>query len=211
LAGLLLSFPAYALWVDQILAVVNGEVITASDLRAAEVAQITAPHGPPDGIDKGLLQSFIDERLLMAEGKRFEIQAPSEGEVQEAFQRVKDSYSTEERFQATLREKGVTEKMLEEVLRRRLMVGQFLDQRINFFVLVTPEEVTNYFESHRADYGEQELDEALREKIEKLLIEEKAKKRQEEYLIKLRANAKIRINAIDDTALLPPNANLLLS
>jgi hypothetical protein len=39
------------------------------------------------------------------------------------------------------------------------------------------------------------LDEALRERIEKLLIEEKAKKRQEEYLIKLRANAKIRINA----------------
>jgi hypothetical protein len=190
-----LSSPAYALWVDQILAVVNGEVITASDLRATEVVQVSATPGSPESIEQGLLQTLIDERLFITEAKRFEIQASSEGEVQEALQRVKASYSTEGHFQATLREKGVTEKMLEEVLRRRLMVGQFLDQRINFFVLVTPEEVTSYYESHRADYGEQELDEALRERIEKLLIEEKAKKRQEEYLIKLRANAKIRINA----------------
>jgi hypothetical protein len=55
--------------IDRIMAVVNGDVITQSDVRAARLLQLV-----PDEPDAAVVRRLVDRRLVLAELQRF--QAP---------------------------------------------------------------------------------------------------------------------------------------
>jgi len=167
LVGVLL-FPliGQSVILDRVLVVVNGEIITASDLRTAEVIHVSEKSTPQEA----LLERLIDEKLLIEEAQRFEIPIPEEGEVSLSLLNLKDRYRSGKVFQKVLKEKGITQGMVSKGLKNQLLITRFLDQRINFFVLVTPKELNQYYEDHQNDYPGREFDEALKEEIEQKLI-----------------------------------------
>jgi len=190
MAGVLL-FPllGQSLILDRVFVVVNGEMITASDLRTAEVIHVSEKpiH------QEALLERLIDEKLLIEEAQRFEIPNPQEGEVSLSLLNLKERYRSEKVFQEVLKEKGITQEMVNEGLKNQLLITRFLDQRINFFVLVTPKEMNQYYEKHQKDYPGREFDEVLQGEIEQKLIHAKAEKKKRAYLSKLRKDSKIRM------------------
>jgi len=190
--GMISPLAVFPLVIDQILAVVNQEVITASDLRTAEIIQIREH---PSSREK-LLEQLIDETLLVKEAERFEIKAPSEEEVLTAYLSLKEKISTHETFQEFLQNRGTTSEILKEAFQRQIWISRFLRQRIDFFVLVLPEEVTRYYRSHTEEFSSNEMDENDQKWIEEKLIKQKAEQRRKEYISKLRGNAEIRMNAI---------------
>lgn len=58
--------------IDRILVVVNGDIITLSDVRAARVLRLV----PSGATDQDILQELIDRRLVLAEMRRFQAPAP---------------------------------------------------------------------------------------------------------------------------------------
>ena len=190
LAGVLLfSQIGYSFILDRILVLVNGEMITASDLRTAEVIHVSEKP-----IHQGaLLERLIDEKLLIEEAQRFEIPIPEEDEISLSLLNLKEQYQSEKVFQKVLIEKGITQEMVNEGLKNQLLITRFLDQRINFFVIVTPKELNQYYENHQNDYPRREFDEVLKEEIEQKVIHAKAEKKKREYLSKLRKDSEIRM------------------
>jgi len=174
---------------DRILVVVNGDIITASDFRTAEVI-----HGSEKSVHRDvLLERLIDEKLLIEEAQRFEIPIPEEDEVRLSLTTLKERYPSGKVFQKLLKEKRITLDMVNTGLMNQLLITRFLDQRINFFVLVTPKELNQYYENHQKDYIGLEFDEALQGEIEQKLIHVKAEKKKREYLSKLRKDSEIRM------------------
>ena len=74
-----------------------------------------------------------------------------------------------------------------------LRIAEFLDQRIYFFVLISPEDASAYHESHRDEYAALTPEEA-REAITKRLTQERGDEKQRQFVAALRAKATIRIN-----------------
>ncbi|MBM3751315.1 MAG: hypothetical protein FJW21_09060 [Acidimicrobiia bacterium] len=58
---------------DRILVVVNGDMITLSDVRAVRVLKLL----PADAGDDEVVQALIDRRLVLAEMRRFQVPDPA--------------------------------------------------------------------------------------------------------------------------------------
>lgn len=63
--------------IDRILAVVNGELITLSDVRAVRVLGLAAG----DLSDHAIVEALVERRLVLAEMRRFQTPEPSAGDL----------------------------------------------------------------------------------------------------------------------------------
>jgi peptidyl-prolyl cis-trans isomerase SurA len=194
---LFLANSAHAILVDRILAVVNREPITLSDLNRYQ-AFIALNDGKknweaPPSPSSAALQQLIDRKLLLEEAEKFEIGLPKTNELLEAQDRFAKRFTNAEEFQNTLLRWGLDRDNLQHEIQDHLTVQRFVDQRITFFVIIPPLEIQKYYEAHREEYREKRPEEALA-LITKQLTDLKAREKLETYLKKLREKASIQIN-----------------
>lgn len=172
---------------DRILAVVNNEIITLSDVQRYQPLF-------GEGQDaQAVLNVLIDQKLLMSEARKFEIPEPSDEAVDAAYQDLVQRFEDKEALTKTVERTGLSELELRQQLKARLRVGELLDQRVTFFVFVAPQEVEAYYEEHADDFRGQSAEQA-RSVIQDLLMRQKADLKRQEYLDRLRARATIRVN-----------------
>ena len=181
------SGPAASEWVDRILAVVNNEIITLSDVQKNQTLF-------GEGQDaQVMINELIDQKLLMSEARKFEIPEPSDDSVDAAYQDLVRRFEDKEALTKTVEQMGLSELELRLQLKARLRVGELLDQRVTFFVFVAPQEVEAYYEEHADDFSGQSAEQA-KSAILDLLTRQKAELKRKEYLDRLRSRATIRIN-----------------
>ena len=188
---------AEAILVDRILAVVNRQLVTLSDLHRYE-AFLALSDGkknwaPPLSPSKTVLQQLIDQRLLLQEAEKFEVNPPKAADLAKLMDCLGARYTTPDEFQRTLHRWGLNQESLRQELEDHLTAERFVDQRIKFFVIIPPAEIQKYYESHQEEYREKRLEEALAQ-VAKQLTEQKAEEKLETYLKKLREKASIQIN-----------------
>jgi hypothetical protein len=139
--------------VDQIVALVNGEVITRSDLIWSLALDPKAPD-PSGKMSSEILQRklevIIDERLIAQEAAKLPAAEVSQGEVEEAIRALKSSFRTEEEFQRRVEAVGLTAERISDMARQRVLINRFIDFRFRSFVLVSEEEVRDYYEQKLA-------------------------------------------------------------
>lgn len=58
--------------IDRIIAVVNGDLITQSDVRAVRVLKLA----PEDATDQSIVEALVERRLVLAEMRRFQTPEP---------------------------------------------------------------------------------------------------------------------------------------
>lgn len=189
LPGLLvlsLSAPAWAdpLVLDRVVAVFSsaGEkgkrtVLTLSDLeveaRLAFLArggtEAAAQRLPQEALD-GFLDWLIAELLLLEEAEQLHLDTLDPPEVEAAVQALRDRFETEESYTAFLRRHEITEGEVIRVVRRRLVVGRYLDSRIRLAGRITEAEVEAAWNGRKGELGGMALKEArlpLRAQLEK--------------------------------------------
>lgn len=179
---------AHAELVDRIEAVVDGHLLTASDLAAYR--SLFAPELPsPDEA----MDALIDRQLLIEEAERFAIDQPAPSEidqrVQETVQRLGGGASS----RRTLERVGWNSGTLRAWIVDDLRIAEFLEQRIYFFVLIPPDEVAAYHDAHADEFVSLTLDQA-REVITQRLTQQRGDEKRQQFLNKLRTKAAIRIN-----------------
>lgn len=159
---------------NRIVAVVNDEVVTQSDLNRALAPiyfQLQASLGPEElskrmeEVRQQVIQQLIDERLMLQEARdprqvevaKGKIGSPpaievSEEEVLERMDEAKARFQNPEEFSEALRQQGLTEGDLRARFREQIAIQRLISREVRSRVTVSPTEVTAYYESNRAEF-----------------------------------------------------------
>jgi peptidyl-prolyl cis-trans isomerase SurA len=187
--------------VDRVAAIVNGDVITLSDLVARsgtewERIEKIGPGVTKDRERADLLRRVLDlviaERLLQAEAATLQVDA-SPQQVDQAIAEIKErNHFDEATFQEALREQGLEMTAFRAQIKRDLDTYLVLQYRLRNRVKISEEDLRNYYQSHPREFGGEEevkvrhlylpippgADDAAREKVraEAAALAERARK-----------------------------------
>ena len=189
--GFILALPSMAFPVvaDRIMAVVNNEVIALSDVRTYRELFVRSP----DADDITIVGTLIDQKLLLADAKKLEIRPPSSDEVATAFEELRGRFQPPETFETLKDQLLLTDTDIKQQLWQQLHIRKLIEQRIHFFIFVTPDDIESYYQENLEEFSGQDP-EAARKAIQKIRVAEKARSKLENYLDRLRERADFRIN-----------------
>jgi hypothetical protein len=136
--------------IDRVLAVVNGHLITLSDMRrVVDLGLVTEGHSN-DSTD-AVLSQLIDRLLVLEEVERY---APPEPEPAMIAARVA---AVQQRggpidFDARLAALGIDRSWLEQWVRDDLRIHSYIEQRFAGAMEATEEEIENYLRQHASEF-----------------------------------------------------------
>ena len=173
---------------DRIAGVIDGEIITYSDVRIERVL------GLSEGSDRQILQRLIDRRLLLREAERFKITEGDEDiqKVQKSLEDIKTRMS-EDRFHEVLREYNLTEPDILKMLKEDVLAEKFINFRVNFFVVISNDAIKAYYSEHQDKFRTKTLEEA-HDEIKERLFQIESTRRLEDYIEQLKKKVKILVN-----------------
>lgn len=141
---------------NKILAVVNDEVVTETDLDAALSSSIDELKKEYSGDElkakteemrKELLKQMIEDRLILQEAKKDNITV-DDFEVEQRLRDVKSRFPSEDVFYAEVERSGVSTEVLKKRYRENIMMSKLVDHAVRGKVVVTPTEIENYYKKH---------------------------------------------------------------
>ena len=128
--------------IDRVLAVVNGEPVTLSEVLEA---MALSPGSQPPATLEETLERLIDARLMEHEARRYPQEPPSEEESEATLRALMDRFATPEDYRAALRNLGIAEDYLRKRIRRELVVDRYVDRRFRPLVQVAQRDVEEYY------------------------------------------------------------------
>lgn len=130
---------------DSIAAVVNGEVITLSDLRIAEALGIYKMDTPEAGGDLSqILEKMIDQMLVI--GLTRDAPPVEEAELESAVDRIKTGMESGG-YEAALARFGLGEQDVLEYIREKILYERIIEDRFGLTVVVRLSEIKNHYEN----------------------------------------------------------------
>ena len=199
----LLSMTASAEVVDRIVAVVNGHLVTWSDLdeqmRFEALENVRPLEQLVEVQRRGAFEHLVQDRILRDQMEGTEPATASEvnariAEVRVLWHQEKD----DTKWTATLGRYGLSAGELRELAANQVEVWRFMEFRVRPLVRVSGEEVEDYYNKTLtpqvvAQSQTPEPLEQLREKIRQLLAAQKTTGEMEKWLENLKAQSKVQI------------------
>jgi parvulin-like peptidyl-prolyl isomerase len=141
---------------DRVVAVVNNDAITLSELQETIVAFRAENRGgrgstsSDDELAKQFLPKLIDSRLQLQEAERERITVEDQEVNEEISERIKayNSKSVEE-FEKLLKDQGITMEAVRKRVREALRVQKVVRRKVALRVSVTDTEIVQYVEENR--------------------------------------------------------------
>src|SRR3990172_8492545 len=195
--GIVLPATAPAERIDRVVAAVNNEVITLSDLRQAVRFNEEMGGASRDrkNIEAETLEGLINKRLLLHEARRLSLAEVTEQDVNAEVGKVRSRLGSDKAFRDFLQRMDMTPEQLGRMLGERLLVERFVEKKVGLFVRVGRDEARKYFDDHPEEVKGKRFAEVSKA-IVALLSEEKTGQQITRYLAELRSKADIRINPI---------------
>lgn len=136
---------------DRILAIVNGDPVTLSDVRAAR--QLGLMPGAQAMTDDQLVDALIERRLTMAEVARYSPAEPPAADVSARRRAWEAALPPGADVNARLAAVGMREPALVAWFRDDLKLAAYLDQRFTAAAQPTRQQALAYFQGHTADFA----------------------------------------------------------
>ena len=159
---LLFSCETDAKIIEKIVAIVNGEIITLSDLREVSVPYLEKMKlkfslendaEQIKEIEKRILDQLIEEKLVKQEADRLEI-VVDDKEVDIAVRDVMSKNNiAKDQFEQVLLEEGLTFEDYRKQLKEQMQKMRLLDQEIKSKIQITEKEVEKYYKENMDDYN----------------------------------------------------------
>ena len=149
--------------IDGVVAVVNDEVVLASEVDEQLYLFLQQSRVRPDSSEiellrRQILDRIIDEKVIVSEAKRQNVslaEAELRKNVDDAIADVKQRLGSEAAFRAELQREGITEEDLRKRYRedasRQMMANALLRKQLGK-VEVTPAEAEKYFTEHPTEF-----------------------------------------------------------
>lgn len=175
--------------IDRVFAVVDGRLITQSDVLGAIRLGLVPVPAAPDPVP-ATLDALIERRLILAEVDRYAPPDPAEADVERALEAVRARIGPAA-MEATLIQTGSGPDQLRRYCRDDLRIDSYLQQR--FGVIQPPEsDVAQYYRDHAAEFGQRSLQEA-RDAVVAALTSERRSAVIRDWVAGLRRRANITI------------------
>ena len=153
--------PSRAEVVDRIIAYVNDDIITLSELNERTNAFVTARRQNPflreeeqslEKIRRDMLDILINERLAAQEIARLKISVSDE-EVDESIGRImQENRLSQEALEAELRKDGKTIADLREQIRTNMEQQKLVNREVRSKTVITDEMIQAYYEDHIEEF-----------------------------------------------------------
>ncbi|MFQ5930185.1 MAG: SurA N-terminal domain-containing protein [Acidobacteriota bacterium] len=202
--------PVRAEIVDQVAAVVGGEVITFSDVSwLARYKGFKVPEDPNKKRDLYLtvLDQIIDQKLISREAQQTPGIQISPQEVETQLQAYRRRFSSEDEFREKLKSMEMTLDDLQDLMRRELAVWKFVQIRFEPFIIVLPQQIRQYYEERLIPELKQSGTpipplELVEEQIREILTLERTNQEMDRWVANARRKAQVRILLFRD----PPHS-----
>ncbi len=155
-AGTTLSFAQ-----DAVIAIVNNDIITQKDLNdfvnfmrmqlSAEYKGIELEN-KVQSMKLNLLQRLIEDRLILQQAKVIKMDIPRE-RIKDRIDTIRKRTGGEVEFQRSLKQQGLTQIDLETKIKEQLLMYNVIDYKIKSNIMVTPSEVTDFYEKNKKDFN----------------------------------------------------------
>ncbi len=149
---------------DRIVATVNGEVITWSDLRKAieydRKEQLKGLDGEKrekviEIYERPVLNDLIDLRLQIQEAKRLGLDV-STSEIDGAIEDIKKKYSlTHEELVNSIKAEGLTEERYRKELSEQILLAKVVNLEVKSNILISNKEVEEYYKKNEKLYNKE--------------------------------------------------------
>lgn len=144
--------------VDRIVAIVNDDIITLSELNEAirpYEQKILASGYPSDRerqmlfrVREDILNQLIDQKLTDQEIARYKLNV-SDNEIDQAIERIKKTNSlTDEAFRTALEREGMTMEAYRLKMKEQLLRANLLNKEVKSKIVITREDVRKYYDEH---------------------------------------------------------------
>jgi parvulin-like peptidyl-prolyl isomerase len=198
-SALLLLVPpctARAELIDRVVAAVNYEVITWSDLEQAVRfnAAISGGSSDMERLRTETREGLINRQLLLQEAGRLRFVEVSAQDINAEDEKLRKRFGSDKEFSDFLVGLYMTREQLDRMLGERLLVERFVEKKIGIFVRVSREESQSYYEAHPSEFKGKRFQDVQRQ-ITALLYEDKFHRQVEQYLAELRSKADVRVNS----------------
>jgi hypothetical protein len=192
---LVLSSTVRAEPVDRIVAAVNFDVITESDLAHAIALnmRLGATNEDRKTLESDTLEGLITRRLLFQEARRLRFVEVSEEDIRAENDKLRKRFGSDKAFAEFLAEQDMSDQQLSRMLGERLLVQRFVEKKVGLFIRVSRDEAQTYYEEHAAEYQDKRYQDSLKT-IMMLLTDQRIEKQLNQYVAELRVKANIRIN-----------------
>jgi len=141
---------------SDVMASVDGRKIYRSDVEKYYQNQTTGSQQQPVAeqavsLRLSILRELIDDEILMRRAEKLGLLA-TDDEVNHKLNEIKSPYS-QEQFDQKLKEKKITLDDFKRDLRRSLTVEKVLNREIASRINVSDQDITNYYNAHKAEYN----------------------------------------------------------
>jgi parvulin-like peptidyl-prolyl isomerase len=132
--------------IDRIVARVDTDIILLSDVRALARYQLFVD-GKPES-DAKILDRLIDQWMVRNEAKAALFPQPSEDEVNHSLERLKRSFSSPQEFEERKKQSGLTDEVVERMLRSQLYLSNYLDSRFRASIQIEEKDIEEFYKTH---------------------------------------------------------------
>jgi peptidyl-prolyl cis-trans isomerase SurA len=191
-----LAAVSHAELIDRVVASVNNDVVTLSELRQA-VAFNAALGGKGNGrqLERETREGLINGRLLLQEAYRLKFAEASEQDIAAEVDKLRQRLGSDEAYRAFLDRTGLTEERLGRMLGDRLLIERFVEKKIGLYARVSRDEAQSYFQDHPNEFKDQRFAQ-VQKSITAILSEQKVSQQLDQYIAELRDRAVIRLNPL---------------
>jgi hypothetical protein len=136
--------------IDRILAVVEGQIITLSDARAALRLDLVPADVSEDPI-AAVMQRLIDRRLMLAEVERYAPAEPPASAIDARLASIQARFKDALGLEIALNQTAMTREELQRHIRDTLRIDAYLQQRLSITVEPSPDDMQRYYREHPAE------------------------------------------------------------
>ncbi|MHB8846080.1 MAG: SurA N-terminal domain-containing protein [Nitrospirota bacterium] len=181
--------------IDRVVASVNNDVVTLSELRQtiAFNAVLGGNKGNEKHVEAEALQGIINRRLLLQEAYRLKVAEVSDQDAAAEVARLRKRLATDAAFQDLLERTDMNEQQLARLLGERLLVERFVEKKIGLFARVSRDDAQSYYKEHAIDFKGRRFAE-VQKQITEYLSAQKVSQQLDQYIDELRNRAVIRTN-----------------
>ena len=159
----ILATAARADLIDRVVAVVDGHLITMSDVRTVTVLHLLDPSSPASPVEPGRdpgVEHLIDRILVLEEVERYAPAPPDDKAVDARLGVIAQANGSAAQVEERLHELGVSPAWLRQWATDSLRIRAYVDQRFGNVVQPTDEELEAYFREHQSDFAGKDVNDA---------------------------------------------------
>jgi hypothetical protein len=149
--------------IDRVVALVDGHLITMSDVRTITALGLLDPSSPASPVEPGrdpIVEHLIDRILVLEEVERYAPAPPDGAAIDARIATIAQTAGSAARLEAQLQALGVSAAWLRQWATDSLRIRAYVDQRFGSVVQPTDEDLEAYFREHQREFAGKDINDA---------------------------------------------------